>query len=122
MTTAIETKLNASENIKRPTPSAILPTVSEAQISDNHSISFLYGAAVSSLRNSFQIKYIRWISVQTDPTASAHKTCGIRLKKKLSEFQSQVDRAPMIKRTTRSGRWRNPTFAFTPSPSERAVV
>jgi hypothetical protein len=65
---------------------------------------------------------IRWIIVQSEPMASTHSTCGIRLKKKLLEFQSQVDRPPMISKTIRSGRCKKPTFAFTPNPSERAVV
>ena len=65
-----------------------------------------YGSHVvlSIFRNSFQIKYIRWMRVHTDPTARTQSTCGIRLKKKLFEFQSQVERAPIMNRTTRSGR------------------
>ena len=47
---------------------------------------------------------------------------AIRLNKKKSEFQSQVDKPPIIKRTIRSGRCKNPTFAFTPKLSERAAV
>src|SRR4030095_3960355 len=52
--------------------------------------------------NSFHIWIIRCTNVQIEPTASTQSTCGIRFAKYRSEFQSHVERAPIISSTMRS--------------------
>jgi len=61
------------------------------------------------------------LEVSLEQILAALENSDVSVAKKLSEVQSHVERAPIISRTTLSGRCKNPTFAFTPRPSERAV-